>query len=86
MKRELYIAFNASHLGVVVTLPDRPGYKWEVVVDTSKATPYDFMCDDVPEAERETAMKQYAHFLDDNLYPMLSYSSIVLALCHDDTS
>lgn len=85
VKRELYIAFNASHVGVVVTLPERLGYKWEVVVDTSKATPYDFLCDDIPETERETAVKQYAHFLDDNLYPMLSYSSIVLALRHDDT-
>ncbi|KAH6779241.1 isoamylase 1 [Perilla frutescens var. hirtella] len=84
VKRELYIAFNASHVAVVVALPERAGYKWEALVDTSKAAPYDFLCDDVP--ERETAMQQYAHFLDNNVYPMLSYSSIVLTLCTDASS
>nr|BAP91163.1 isoamylase1-type starch debranching enzyme [Amaranthus cruentus] len=78
VKGEIYIAFNTSHLPVTVTLPDRPGYRWELLVDTSKPAPFDFMSDDVP--ERETATKQFQHFLDANLYPMLSYSSVIMLL------
>jgi len=78
VKGELYIAFNASHLPVTITLPDRPGYRWQPFVDTGKPAPFDFLTDDVP--ERETAAKQYSHFLDANQYPMLSYSSIILLL------
>ncbi|KAK9097703.1 hypothetical protein Syun_024748 [Stephania yunnanensis] len=80
-KQEIYIAFNTSHLSVTVALPERPGFRWEPLVDTSKPTPYDFLSDDVP--ERDIAVKQYAHFLDANLYPMLSYSSIILVLAPD---
>ncbi|KAD3068185.1 hypothetical protein E3N88_36065 [Mikania micrantha] len=81
VKGELYIAFNTSHLPVTITLPERPGYRWEPLVDTSKPAPFDFLSHDVP--ERELAIKQYAHFLDANLYPMLSYSSIILLLTPD---
>lgn len=78
VKGEIYVAFNASHLPVMVTLPERSGYKWEPLVDTSKPAPYDFLSSDLP--ERNTALEQYSHFLDANLYPMLSYSSIILLL------
>lgn len=78
MKGELYVAFNASHLPVTITIPERPGYRWEPLVDTGKPAPFDFLTDDVP--GRETAAKQYSHFLDANQYPMLSYSSIILLL------
>ncbi|CAM6086686.1 unnamed protein product [Calypogeia fissa] len=76
--KELYVAFNASHLSVVVSLPERPGYKWFPLVDTSKVTPYDFLSDEVP--NRETALAQYAHFLNSFQYPMLSYSSVLFLL------
>ncbi|CAH8265364.1 unnamed protein product [Arabidopsis lyrata] len=78
VKREIYVAFNTSHLATLVCLPNRPGYRWEPFVDTSKPSPYDCITPDLP--ERETAMKQYRHFLDANMYPMLSYSSIILLL------
>ncbi|KAL3644237.1 Iron-sulfur assembly protein 1 [Castilleja foliolosa] len=78
VKGELYIAFNASHMAVTIALPERPGYRWEPVVDTGKPAPFDFLSNDL--IEREIAVKQYAHFLDNNLYPMLSYSSIILSL------
>ncbi|XP_048490435.1 isoamylase 1, chloroplastic isoform X2 [Beta vulgaris subsp. vulgaris] len=78
---EIYVAFNTSHLPVTVTLPDRPGYRWEPLVDTSKPTPFDFLSDDV--TERETAIVQFQHFLDANMYPMLSYSSVILLLKPD---
>ncbi|KAM7477644.1 hypothetical protein LguiA_025857 [Lonicera macranthoides] len=81
VKGEVYIAFNMSHLPVTVALPERPGYKWDPLVDTSKPAPYDFLTKDVP--DREVAIKQYAHFLDNNFYPMLSCSSIVLLLSPD---
>ncbi|CAH2058675.1 unnamed protein product [Thlaspi arvense] len=84
VKREIYVAFNTSHLGTLVSLPDRPGYRWEPFVDTSKPSPFDCITPDLP--ERETAMKQYRHFLDANLYPMLSYSSIILLLSPIDDS
>ncbi|KAL7168596.1 hypothetical protein ACSBR2_038934 [Camellia fascicularis] len=81
VKGELYIAFNTSHLAVIVTLPERPGYKWEPFVDTSKPAPFDVLSGDL---ERDMAITQYAHFLDANLYPMLSYSSIILLLSPDN--
>ncbi|TXG61130.1 hypothetical protein EZV62_012493 [Acer yangbiense] len=84
VKREIYIAFNASHLPVTVSLPERPGYRWEPLVDTSKPTPYDFLSSDLP--DRETAIKQYSQFLDGNLYPILSYSSIILLLSPDENA
>ncbi|XP_031499987.1 isoamylase 1, chloroplastic isoform X2 [Nymphaea colorata] len=80
-KKEIYIAFNASHLPVTVLLPDRPGHRWEPLVDTSKPAPYDFLSEDLP--DREVAIQQYSHFLDNNIYPMLSYSSIILLLVSD---
>lgn len=82
VKRELYIAFNASHVAVTVALPERPGYRWVPLVDTGKPAPFDFLTDDLP--HKQTAITQYAHFLDDNLYPLLSYSSIILSLSPDD--
>ncbi|KFK36885.1 hypothetical protein AALP_AA4G184500 [Arabis alpina] len=82
VKKEIYVAFNTSHLATLVTLPDRPGYRWEPFVDTSKPSPFDCITPDLP--ERETAMKQYKHFLDANMYPMLSYSSIILLLSRID--
>lgn len=79
---EIFIGFNTSHLPVTITLPERPGYKWKPLVDTSKPAPFDFLADDLP--EKEIAMKQYRNFLDANLYPMISYSSIILQLSPDD--
>lgn len=78
VKGEIYFAFNASHLPVTVSLPERPGYQWEPLVDTGKSSQFDFLSSDLP--EREVAIQQYAHFLDANLYPMLSYSSVILLL------
>ncbi|KAL9377191.1 hypothetical protein Peur_031311 [Populus x canadensis] len=84
VKHEIYIAFNASHLPVTITLPERPAYRWEPLVDTGKPAPFDFLSGDLP--ERDTAMKQYSHFLEANLYPMLSYSSIILVLSPVDNA
>lgn len=82
VKGEIYVAFNTSHLPIIVTLPERPGYRWQPLVDTSKPAPFDFLSNDVP--ERDTAVKQYSQFTEANLYPMLSYSSIILLLCPVD--
>lgn len=84
VKKEIYVALNTSHLATLVTLPNRPGYRWEPFVDTSKPSPFDCITHDLP--GRETAMKQYRHFLDANMYPMLSYSSIILLLSPIDDS
>ncbi|KAH9805601.1 isoamylase 1 [Citrus sinensis] len=84
VKGEIYVAFNASHLPVIISLPKRPGYRWEPLVDTSKPEPFDFLSSDLP--AKEIAIKQYAPFLDANLYPMLSYSSIILLLSPDENA
>ncbi|XP_057417188.1 isoamylase 1, chloroplastic [Lotus japonicus] len=84
VKREIYIAFNTSHLPVTITLPERPGYRWEPLVDTGKSAPYDFLTPDLP--GRDIAIQQYAQFLDANLYPMLSYSSIILLRTPDENA
>ncbi|KAJ3676835.1 hypothetical protein LUZ60_002559 [Juncus effusus] len=81
-KGEIYVAFNTSHVPVTITLPARPGYKWDPLVDTSKPAPFDFLSDDLH--DKETAVKQYENFLNGNLYPMVSYSSIVLVLRPDE--
>ncbi|XP_078443501.1 isoamylase 1 [Wolffia australiana] len=80
-KGEMYVAFNAGHLPATVGLPARPGQRWEPLVDTARAAPYDFLADDI--AHRELAAGHLAHFLDANLYPMLSYSSVILLLRPD---
>jgi isoamylase len=80
-KGEIYVAFNTSHLPGVIGLPDRPGYRWEPVVDTGKPAPYDFLTDDLPKGA--LTVHQFSHFLTSNLYPMLSYSSIILVLSPD---
>ncbi|WOG92683.1 hypothetical protein DCAR_0311958 [Daucus carota subsp. sativus] len=82
LKGELYVAFNTSHLPVTVMLPERPGFIWKPLVDTSKPAPFDFLSDDL--LDKEVAIKQYSQFLEANLYPMLSYSSIILLLAPDD--
>ncbi|KAK0581774.1 hypothetical protein LWI29_017781 [Acer saccharum] len=69
VKREIYMAFNAGHLPVTISLPERPGYRWEPLVDNSKPAPYDFLSGDL--LDRETSIKQHAQFLDANLYPIL---------------
>eukprot|EP00249_Psilotum_nudum_P010772 c22755_g1_i1 orf=134-2626(+) len=76
--KEFYIAFNASHLAVMVTLPIRQGCRWHPLVDTGKVSPYDFLSEDV--SDRTIASAQYGHFFNSNIYPMLSYSCIILAL------
>jgi isoamylase len=78
MQKELYVAFNASHLPVMVSLPERPGFKWYPLVDTSKPSPYDFLTDDVP--NRAVALAQSSSFLNAHVFPMLNYSSIILIL------
>ncbi|KAG6557828.1 hypothetical protein Mapa_000595 [Marchantia paleacea] len=80
--KELYVAFNASHLPTVVSLPERPGFKWYPLVDTSKAPPYDFLSDDVH--NRTIVLAQSANFLNNNMYPMLNYSSVLFLLVSDD--
>ncbi|RVW75330.1 Isoamylase 1, chloroplastic [Vitis vinifera] len=70
VKGEIYVAFNTSHLPIIITLPERPGYRWQPLVDTSKPAPFDFLSNDVP--ERDTAVKQYSQFTEANLYPCLA--------------
>lgn len=70
-----FVAFNASHTVAVATLPDF-GCRWDLVCDTAKPAPYDFITPDVPQLE--TAMAQTNPFLYNNVYPLLPYSSIIL--------
>lgn len=76
--KELYVAFNASHLAKIVALPERQGFRWQPLIDTSKVSPYDFLSEDLP--DRATAIAQFSHFLNSNIYPMSNYSSMILHL------
>eukprot|EP00475_Leptophrys_vorax_P011430 TRINITY_DN17975_c0_g1_i1.p1 TRINITY_DN17975_c0_g1~~TRINITY_DN17975_c0_g1_i1.p1 ORF type:complete len:485 (-),score=10.07 TRINITY_DN17975_c0_g1_i1:95-1408(-) len=77
-ENELYVAFNASHLPVVPTLPERYGRTWHPLVDTGKPSPYDVLSPDLPARDREVAVAQSAGMLAANLYPMIGYSAAVL--------
>ena len=62
-----YIAFNASHLPINLTLAQPPeGKAWRVIVDTHSAPPQDFL-----DEKDSLAVKG-------NHYRVMSYSSIVL--------
>ena len=79
--KELYVAFNTSHLSIIISLPGREGSRWRPLVDTSKVAPYDFLSEeDITERERSIAVAQFSHFVNSNIYPMASYSSIILTL------
>ncbi|AQK42530.1 Isoamylase 1 chloroplastic [Zea mays] len=80
-KGKIYVAFNTSHLPVVIGLLECSGFRWELVVDTGKEAPYDFLIDGLPDCV--VTVYQFSHFLNSNLYPMLSYSSIILVLRPD---
>jgi isoamylase len=80
-KGKIYVAFNTSHLPVVIGLLECSGFRWELVVDTGKEEPYDFLIDGLPDCV--VTVYQFSHFLNSNLYPMLSYSSIILVLRPD---
>ena len=72
---EFFVAFNASHTVAVATLPDL-GCRWDLVADTAKPAPYDFITPDLPQLE--TAMAQTNPFLLNSVYPLLPYSSVIL--------
>ncbi|KAK9843453.1 hypothetical protein WJX81_003335 [Elliptochloris bilobata] len=76
----LYIAFNASHRAQVVELPHWPGRAWRLVADTSKEPPYDWLEDDgaLTAAQMADVHAAAAAWLDDGLYALLPYSSLLL--------
>ncbi|CAG9463693.1 unnamed protein product [Pedinophyceae sp. YPF-701] len=87
VKRMFYVAFNTSHEALTVHVPEVDhDYIWEVAVDTSKPLPYDALlpdiCEDVGASQVEAARAQAAPWLAEGVYPMLSYSCVVLEAVH----
>ena len=50
----LFIAFNASHVPAMLTLPDAgPGRRWKLLMDTALPPPFDIVATDIPAEIRE---------------------------------
>ena len=60
----------------MVTIPEWGGHSWVPVVDTSKPPPYDFLQPSDP--AYGPAVAQTAGLLANRVYPMMSYSAVVL--------
>lgn len=56
----MYVAFNSGHTPKVVELPNWHGRAWQVVVDTSKLTPFDILIPDeelAPEEAQQVSLQ-----------------------------
>ena len=64
----------------MVEIPKPPnGTEWELVVDTSRIPPFDVMVDDIgAESVKQAASSTAKSYLRNNIYPMVSYSSVIL--------
>ena len=49
----LYVAFNTGHTPKLLQLPHWPGRSWQVVMDSGKVAPYDFLVADEELSEDE---------------------------------
>lgn len=78
--RDLYVAFNTSHLPQLVDLPCIDGFEWQVLVDTSKEAPFDILAvDDCLSAEEVAAERSSVRsWTLHGTYPMLPWSCIIL--------
>lgn len=76
----LYIAFNTAHKPLILNLPQWDGWKWDVIIDTGAASPYNYLGQDehLSAEEIQNAKAQKAPWLNESTYPILPYSCIVL--------
>eukprot|EP00884_Botryococcus_braunii_P015679 jgi/Botrbrau1/2795/Bobra.0125s0007.1 len=76
----LYVAFNTSHLPTVLELPQWPGRLWQIVIDTGKVSPYDFLVPGATLSPDEVAAlrHQMSMWTSGGLYPLLPWSMCLL--------
>ena len=77
---DLYVAFNSGHEKSVAELPVLESGHWDLIVDTSKPSPFDYLeSDDMLGADDlRVAKGQCEVFLDEEFYPIAPYSSVIL--------
>lgn len=78
---QFYVAFNSGHEAKTLTLPSLSGGgAWDVLCDTSKAAPFDFLeADDALSAEDMATAKTHVDaFLAEGTYPVCARASIIL--------
>ena len=77
---DLYVAFNSGHAHATVEVPELQSGFWDIVVDTSKPAPFDFLESDemLSRTQLELAKSQCQCYLDDGFYPLAPYSAIIL--------
>jgi len=85
-RRGLYICWNASHLPQTVQLPQWEGSVWQLVADSSKPAPFDFLAvDDVlSEAEVIASRKSAGMWIAEGCFPMLPRSVVILESVPED--
>jgi len=77
----LYVAFNSGHKVELLELPELDdGGVWDILVDTSKPAPHDFLeVDDMLTEEELTTVKGQAEpYLQAGVYPLCPWSAVVL--------
>lgn len=82
----MYIAFNSSHRPSVVDLPEWHGRRWQLVADSGKKAPYDFLVEDeVLSADAAAAARRDAAvWTEAGAYPLLPYSCVILESFTDE--
>ena len=77
---DVYVAWNTGHKPQMVTLPEIEGRIWRVLVDTSKAAPFDVLKADDRLSEEDVAMATATSDMTtrQGVYLMLPWSSIVM--------
>eukprot|EP01025_Chloroclados_australasicus_P040944 TRINITY_DN4311_c0_g3_i3.p1 TRINITY_DN4311_c0_g3~~TRINITY_DN4311_c0_g3_i3.p1 ORF type:complete len:1016 (-),score=89.58 TRINITY_DN4311_c0_g3_i3:312-3314(-) len=80
----LYVAFNSAHTPQAVQLPQIGGSYWKIIVDTGKPAPYDFLQEDSSLSAQELVQvhNNLAMWTQNNQYPMLPWSAIMLECVH----
>lgn len=76
----MYMAFNSSHRPVVVDLPDWAGRRWQLVADSGKKAPYDFLVEDaaLSPSDAAAARRDASVWIEAGSYPLLPYSCVIL--------
>ena len=77
---DVYVAWNTGHTPQLVSLPEVEGRAWRLLVDTSKAAPFDVLTADDRLSEDDVAMATATADMTtrQGVYLMLPWSSVVM--------
>ncbi|CAK0735857.1 hypothetical protein CVIRNUC_000651 [Coccomyxa viridis] len=76
----LYIAFNSSYRPTTLELPHWHGRSWQLVSDTGKVAPFDFLAADEALSAEEIARerREASMWLGDGVYALLPHACLIL--------